>query len=628
MLGILNIIIALLVGKDVYASWIDLRHARSLREASVVINMLYDLNKNLSQERAASFSVIYAPRETAAFLFEEISQSRGQADMAIQEALSRVKKNRTAKAAGRVDTRYRNIQDLRKKLDVSLTQPPESRDIKIVDDLYNAITDLIVESQKFILVYSRSWQGNDAAIGREMMFKYFVWELAEFAGRQYAMIGRIITESRHPSPAQQEQLMSMDGRIQYGWDILHKYALRDEVAYQLLPFTDEAQTQYFLTFDQIKGLFYGAQSAEGESASYPISIEMWLGMAAQAVDSLVVLQTEALKAVQRRIDLIEINSGRKMLLSAVIFLSAMALSLYCWGVIVFRVTRPVNAMVNALYKATKEEIYEMPKISHRHDEISKLARVLEVFQENARKMKQSNEELERFAYIAAHDLKSPLRAVDNISQWLEEDLAGSLQEKDKKYMEELRHRVRLMDKMLDDTLEYARIGSMMRTQESEIINGKVMVENIVAMLALPKEFTIKIGDNLSRINLESVPLQQVLYNLVNNALKHHDKDNGVIEVDVETSKVGYVFSVRDDGPGIAPQYHQKIFEMFQTLQPRDKGKGRGMGLAIVRKIITSNGGKITVDSMPGEGSVFRFTWPKSEPGITGENTNDVRRRYA
>jgi signal transduction histidine kinase len=379
---------------------------------------------------------------------------------------------------------------------------------------------------------------------------------------------------------------------------------------------EEAQTQYFFTFDQTKDLFYGNHS-ENEKASYPISIELWLGMAGQAVDSLLTLQDEILKSIKQQVSVIESRATQEIIVSIFIFLCAIVISLYCWSIIAFRVAHPINTMVNALYKATQEDVFEMPKIFYRHDEIGKLARVLETFQLNALKMKQSNEELERFAFIAAHDLKSPLRAVDNISQWLEEDLADILPERSRKHIEEMRKRVRLMDKLLDDTLEYARINAKMEITSNEFVSGQIIMDEIITLLAPPAGFTVSVSDRFSEIRLKKFPIQQVLYNLINNAIKHHDKEHGIVNVDLQENDTEYVIFIQDDGPGIDPMYHQKVFEMFQTLQSREKSKGRGMGLAMARKIVITQGGNITLESELGNGALFRFTWPKSTPDMAG-----------
>jgi len=119
-----------------------------------------------------------------------------------------------------------------------------------------------------------------------------------------------------------------------------------------------------------------------------------------------------------------------------------------------------------------------------------------------------------------------------------------------------------------------------------------------------------LSPKLAGIQVRRMPLQQVLVNLVSNALKHHDKREGCIEVSVEDRGTRLEFAVRDDGPGIPAEFHEQIFKMFQTLKPRDQVEGSGMGLAMVRKYVELAGGKIALESAEGQGSTFRFTWPK------------------
>jgi signal transduction histidine kinase len=174
-----------------------------------------------------------------------------------------------------------------------------------------------------------------------------------------------------------------------------------------------------------------------------------------------------------------------------------------------------------------------------------------------------------------------------------------------------------MDKLLDDTLEYARINAKMEITSNEFVSGQLIMEEIIALLAPPAGFAVNVSDRFSKVQLKKFPIQQVLYNLINNAIKHHDKDRGIVDVDLQEDDTEYVIFINDDGPGIDPMYHQKIFEMFQTLQPRDKSRGRGMGLAMARKIVITQGGNITIESEPGNGALFRFTWPKSTSDMAG-----------
>jgi signal transduction histidine kinase len=226
-------------------------------------------------------------------------------------------------------------------------------------------------------------------------------------------------------------------------------------------------------------------------------------------------------------------------------------------------------------------------------------------------LERSNQELDAFAYAASHDLKAPLRVIQNASKWLEEDLEPHLTAETREHMSLLRSRVRRMERLLDDLLQYSRIGRETDTLPAELIDAAALVENIQAMLAPPEGFTVDVHCSLAGIKVARMPLQEILINLISNAIKHHDKKTGRIEIFVEDLGPHYRFSVRDDGPGIPAHFHEKIFKMFQTLKPRDKVEGSGMGLALARKYVEVSGGELRLESAPGLGSTFSFTWPKT-----------------
>jgi signal transduction histidine kinase len=218
--------------------------------------------------------------------------------------------------------------------------------------------------------------------------------------------------------------------------------------------------------------------------------------------------------------------------------------------------------------------------------------------------------LECFAYAAAHDLKSPLRSINNLSQWIEEDSAEQLQDGSKRHLRRLRQQVQHMEKLLDDVLEYSRIDRKLDSSDVEIVDGTALAESITALVSPPDGFSLQFSEKLKYVRVCRTPLQQILTNLVQNAIKHNDKKTGDVQVNVEDSGAKLIFSVRDNGPGIDPEYHKKIFEMFETLEPRSQEGGTGMGLALVKKLITAHCGEITVESKPGQGACFSFDWQK------------------
>ena len=232
--------------------------------------------------------------------------------------------------------------------------------------------------------------------------------------------------------------------------------------------------------------------------------------------------------------------------------------------------------------------------------------------ERIAQLEASNRELEEFAFAVSHDLKAPLRAVENAAVWLEQDLHDRLKDSTRGTIEILRSRVVRMQKLVDDLLSYARAGKSEDFHEAGLVAGDELVNNIVVLLSPPEGFTVKASPAFSEIRMPRMPLQQILMNLIGNSIKHHDKPIGRIEVSVVEFRTHYVFAVRDDGPGIPKRFHDRIFRAFQTLKPKDVVEGSGLGLAFVCKYVGAAGGAITLDSREGEGSIFSFTWPKQQ----------------
>jgi PAS domain S-box-containing protein len=226
----------------------------------------------------------------------------------------------------------------------------------------------------------------------------------------------------------------------------------------------------------------------------------------------------------------------------------------------------------------------------------------------------SNRELDEFAFVASHDLKAPLRVIDNASNWLEQDLGDKLDADSRENLGLLRSRVRRMDRLLDDLLEYSRIGRKTNEQWRQVVNGAQLRDEVMALVPLRDGFNVTFDPSFIAITATRMPLQQILINLIGNALKHHDREVGEIVVKAETREATYLISVIDDGPGIPNEYQEQIFKMFQTLRPRDRVEGSGMGLAIVRKHIDVLGMALSVERAGERGSIFAFTYPRPVEG--------------
>ncbi|WP_288410235.1 ATP-binding protein [uncultured Herbaspirillum sp.] len=225
-------------------------------------------------------------------------------------------------------------------------------------------------------------------------------------------------------------------------------------------------------------------------------------------------------------------------------------------------------------------------------------------------LKRSNDELLAFAYVASHDLKSPLRGIGQLATWIKEDLAERNTTSIEEHLHMMQQRIARMDKLLDDLLLYSRVG------RSELLLADMDAYDLVRQIYdsyLPvSTFTLHLEGQNFPIRTCQPTLEQVLRNLMSNAVKHHDRPQGTITVAVRRLADDLAeFTVADDGPGIDPTFHQRVFQMFQTLRPRDEIEGSGIGLALVKKLVENAGGKISLLSNAPiqRGCTFMFTWP-------------------
>jgi signal transduction histidine kinase len=237
-----------------------------------------------------------------------------------------------------------------------------------------------------------------------------------------------------------------------------------------------------------------------------------------------------------------------------------------------------------------------------------LERLNSTLQRVADELTQRNLELDRFAYVVSHDLKAPLRAIANLSAWIEEDLDGELPAETCHHLALLRGRVYRLDAMIDGLLAYSRVGRVKTRPET--VNIPQLLAEIVDSLAIPPTFTVETRADVPPLQARRLLLLQVLSNLLDNAIKHHDRPDGHVEVVAIETGEEYEFTVRDDGPGIAPEYHERIFGIFQVLKPRDQTRNTGIGLSLVKKIVETEGGRLSLVSDGGRGAAFSFTWPK------------------
>jgi light-regulated signal transduction histidine kinase (bacteriophytochrome) len=225
----------------------------------------------------------------------------------------------------------------------------------------------------------------------------------------------------------------------------------------------------------------------------------------------------------------------------------------------------------------------------------------------AKELLDKNKDLEEFAYVVSHDLKRPLRNIYTLTDWLSEDEDEQLNTEAVKSLQQIKNQVTQMDLLVEGILNYSLQAEP--NQAIKEVNVHTLVKRIVNRLS-SENISISLEKKLPRILCNESQMQQVFFNLLQNAIKHNDKEKIEITINYEVSKLNYIFSVTDNGPGIAPKYHTKIFELFQKLQVDRDGEAIGIGLALVKKIIERNDGKISLKSSERNGATFIFTVPK------------------
>jgi len=243
------------------------------------------------------------------------------------------------------------------------------------------------------------------------------------------------------------------------------------------------------------------------------------------------------------------------------------------------------------------------------NDITERKRLEETKEKLTKNLEESNVELQQFAYIASHDLQTPLRSIAGFAQFLQMENQDKLDEQANKHIERIVENAKRMQTLINDLLEYSRVDSRVRPFAATNLD-EVFDEVTNAMIAeIEDSHGVVTRDDLPTVTGDRSQLHQLLQNLIGNGLKYHGDARPKVHVSAEKNGSEWMIAVSDNGIGIDPKHHKRIFEIFRRLHTQDAFPGTGIGLAVCQRIVQRHGGKICIESKPDEGSTFRFTIP-------------------
>jgi len=232
----------------------------------------------------------------------------------------------------------------------------------------------------------------------------------------------------------------------------------------------------------------------------------------------------------------------------------------------------------------------------------------EIIEEKSAELQRSNNRLKEFAYIVSHDLKTPLRGIKNLAAWIREDCGAVLSREGISHLELIDKQIIKMEQLIVAVLEYSKTGNT--KSKTEWINLDDIIREVVETVEIDGSTRFNINTKVPAIKGTRIVISQVLQNLLSNSVKHNDKSDKWVNIEVKEDGDSVLFSIEDNGPGIDPAYHGKIFDLFQTLRSDEGYESTGIGLPVARKMVEESGGSMWVESKPGSGSVFYFSLPK------------------
>lgn len=385
--GGLTLMIALISMRGVFLQWDKLNRIHTLREATSVSERFFDAIEQSSREREITYALLASPDNG------DIGELKNQLLLsreALDQALAQIAQSLPTMHLS-LDYDPSRLAALRVQADQALALPVSQRDPVVADQWFNQSTGLVGNIYDQWLDFTRHFTMVDPIVTQRMMFQHFLGLLIRYSGRERAVIGGLLASGRPISPEEQANLLKWRGVIEQGWEMCARLSERSQLAPQITPYLQDAQSHYLTVYDMVEQLFYLPGT---RLPSYPLTLTQWLEMSNNSTDSLNALKKAAIIQTRDYVESLEQTARRDILLHIATLMVALTLCLYSFHVILRRVIEPIQRMVTALQGATRGERHPIPR-STRTDEISTLGEVLGAFQRNAQNVHAAKQALER-----------------------------------------------------------------------------------------------------------------------------------------------------------------------------------------------------------------------------------------
>jgi PAS domain S-box-containing protein len=393
----LTLMIALFALKDIFSNWVRLANVKMLKDASVLSDQLFDATEKLSIERDVALSMLHAPeRDTTDNLRPRLEDSRQGSDDALRTsiaALDRFGFPELSDLIGKIGAHLSVIEGLRPEIDGATTLGIGARDRDLAPRWSAEVTALMLEADNLWTGFVGHFTDVDPIVTQQLWFKHTLRTITDYAGRERSLIGQLIAENADPSPADIVDLQRGQGIVALSWEISRTLAEQSGLYPSIALTYADANSHYATMHDMIQNLFYVPEGRRG--ATYPIGADLWFELSTQASDSLTSLRAISIRETGAYVDRLIAATEREIVIAGLTFVFALILCVYSFWIVIRRVIRPINRMVDALLSAARGEEVAFTAPAGERDEIGKLAVVLRAFQHSLEDIKRTSAELRR-----------------------------------------------------------------------------------------------------------------------------------------------------------------------------------------------------------------------------------------